>query len=173
MKTILFFISVIGLVGCGAYTVKNDMEESIKAGDETIKAGDCKEYSDSFFGLFGDYPISITKDDDSALSEDAEKEYEAAHYVVQTDGSVVSVEEACEEEDTDATEEDETAAPTEGETAAPAEGETAAPAEGETAAPAEGETAAPAEGETAAPAEGETAAPAEGETEVKLHPTES
>ena len=163
MKTILFFISVIGLVGCNTYTVKNDTEESIKAGDETIEAGDCAEYSDSFFGLFGDYPISITKEDDSDLSEDAEEEYKAAHYVVQTDGSVVSVKEACEEEDADA-EGDKTAAPAEGETAAPAEGETAAPAEGETAAPAEGETAAPAEGETAAPVEGETAAPAEGET---------
>ena len=155
MKTILFFISVIGLFGCNAYTVKNDTEESIKAGEKTIKVGGCEEYSDSFFGLFGDYPISITKEDGSDLFENAEEEYEAAHYIV-TEDAIDSTEEACEDED-------EPAAPAEGETAAPAEGETAAPAEGETAAPAEGETAAPAEGETAAPAEGD-AAPAEGET---------
>ena len=58
MKTILLFISVIGLFGFNAYTVKNDTEESIKAGKKTIEVGGCEEYSDSFFG---EYPISITK----------------------------------------------------------------------------------------------------------------
>ena len=39
MKTILFFISVIGLFGCNAYTVKNDTEESIKAGEKNNQSG--------------------------------------------------------------------------------------------------------------------------------------
>ena len=72
----------------------------LKLAKKTIKVGGCEEYSDSFFGLFGDYPISITKEDGSDLFENAEEEYEAAHYIV-TEDAIDSTEEACEAEDKD------------------------------------------------------------------------
>lgn len=94
MKRLLLFISIMGLIGCNTYTVKNDSTEKIQAGDQNMNPGDCKEFYDSFFGLFGDYPIAITKAD-GTLFEGADEEYFAAHYVVK-DGSITEVEERCE-----------------------------------------------------------------------------
>lgn len=94
MKKLLFFTAIMGLIGCDTYTVKNNSSENIKAGDQKIAADHCEDYYDSFFGLFGNYPIPITKEDGSALFEDAEEEYHAANYIV-TDTSITEVKEKC------------------------------------------------------------------------------
>ncbi len=93
----LLFIAVTAFTGCASYTVKNDMTVDVKAGNTAIPAGQCKELSDDLFGLFSDYPIPITQKDGSALVEGGEKEktYNAAHYVVRANGSVVQAEEGC------------------------------------------------------------------------------
>ena len=99
MKKLLFYLSVMGLVGCGTYTVKNDWTEEVRAGQTAVAAGGCEELSDNFFGLFGDYPIKITTKDGEAIADnDKEKDYEAAHWVVKTDGTIEKATEACQKE---------------------------------------------------------------------------
>ena len=90
-------------MGCGgAYTIKNEMPELIRAGSQKIQPGECLEFSeDSFSGLFGDFPLAITKEDGSALSDntDKNKTYKAGHYVVTADGEIMPKERACRESD--------------------------------------------------------------------------
>ena len=99
MKNLLLFAGFVSLAGCNAYTVKNNSQVNVKAGETIIKPGYCKEFSDSFFGLFGVYPIAITKEDNSPLSESAEEEYFTGHYVIKEDGSIIEVNEGCDPDD--------------------------------------------------------------------------
>jgi len=92
MKQILLVISsLIMLVGCNNYTVKFDVDA--KVGDEDITAGSCKEYSDNFFGILGDFPVTVTVGE-------KEKELDANNWVVTTgdDGEInaTKTDEACE-----------------------------------------------------------------------------
>ena len=103
----------MALAACGAYTVKNDLKESIKVGETVVSSGECKEFSDGFFGFGSDWPQTITKEDDSAISKDgdAEEEWPAADYLVNAEG-VTEADEACEvseEEPADADEGDKVA----------------------------------------------------------------
>ena len=138
MKKVLFYLSVMGLVGCSSYTVKNDWTEEVKAGQTTVATGKCADLSNDFFGFFGDYPITITtKDGEAIASNDKEKEYEAAHWVVKADGSIEKATEACEVEQP----EEEATEPAEEEATEPAEEEATEPAEEEATEPAEEEAA--------------------------------
>ena len=94
MKKILLFISVLGLVGCSTYTGKNNSAEIVKFGDTAAAPGACVNLPDSW--LSSDFPLKITKKG-ADLVED--KEYDAAHYVVNADNTVTKAEEACEEEE--------------------------------------------------------------------------
>ena len=107
MKKILFFISILGLVGCSSKTVQNNFAEAIKVGDVEVEAGQCAaDWGEGFFGLFGDFPLKITKADGEKLHADNEEEYAAAHYVVGADGTVTEAEEACESKDEEEVEAD-------------------------------------------------------------------
>ena len=90
MKKFLLFISFIGFAGCNTYTVTTD--EDIKAGSKEVQAGQCVEFSDNFFGLFGDYPITFTKADGSELENGKDKP--AGHYKV-AGGKVEESDTAC------------------------------------------------------------------------------
>ena len=97
MKKVLFFISILGLAGCSSYTVQNNYGEKIKVGDVVVEANQCAaEWGEGFFGLFGDFPVAITKEDENKLHDENAEEYEAAHYVVNANGKVEKAEEACE-----------------------------------------------------------------------------
>lgn len=98
MRKFLFFVSFMAFAGCSSYTVKNELEVKIKVGDREVQAGECAEFSDSFFGLFGDFPVAITKEDETDLSEEApaDQEWDANNYVVGADGSVTEAAEQCE-----------------------------------------------------------------------------
>ena len=87
----------MALVACGAYTVKNDLGESIKVGETVVSSGECAEFGDGLFGFGSDWPQTITKEDGSAVSadSDAEEEWPAANYLVNAEG-VTEADEACE-----------------------------------------------------------------------------
>ena len=130
MKKLLFYLSVMGLVGCGTYTVKNDWTEEVRAGQTAVAAGGCEELSDNFFGLFGDYPIKITTKDGEAIADtDKEQDYEAAHWVVKTDGTIEKATEACQKK-AEGTEADSAAEGTEADSAAEGTEADSAAAEG-------------------------------------------
>ena len=106
MKKILFFISFLGLVACDTYTVKNNMSEGIKAGDVEVMPGECADFIDSFFGIFGDFPITIVRDSVTSAKaegggegeierEEYEDEYLAGNYIVNADASVLESDESC------------------------------------------------------------------------------
>lgn len=105
MKNLLLFIGFVSLTGCNAYTVKNNSQVDVEAGDTIVKPGYCEGFSDSFFGLFGNYPITIGVKKDCPPSSDncdelyKEQDYPAGHYVVNPDGSVVEVGEGCDPDD--------------------------------------------------------------------------
>ena len=104
-QKLLFVVSILSFIGCGdIYTIKNEMPELIRAGSQKIQPGECLELSDTSFGLFGDFPLAITKEDGSALSDniDKNKTYEAGHYIVTADGEVNPKEEACKKNDSPA-----------------------------------------------------------------------
>ncbi len=92
MKQLLFFISALAFMACSSFKVANHYEEKIKAGETVIEPNACGVFSS---GIFGDFPLKITKEDGSALSDSAEvdEEYSATHYIVQADGSVSQEEE--------------------------------------------------------------------------------
>ena len=102
-QKLLLVVSILSFIGCGdIYTIKNEMVELIRAGSQKVQPNECLELSeDSSFGLFGDFPLTITKEDGSALSDnvDKNKPYEAGHYVVTVEGEVIPKEEACKEGD--------------------------------------------------------------------------
>lgn len=107
MKKMLFYIvAVAGLVGCSPFTVKNNSSGDVMVGGVTLKAGECMELTDGIFGLFfGDFPVTITKDDET-LGDD---EYEAGHLVINADSSVKQADEpedSCESTDSDDEDED-------------------------------------------------------------------
>ena len=82
MKKILLLLSSIGLVACSDGSFFNGTGESVNFCGQVIPNGECKEFSDSFFGLGGDFPCKITKEGGGALeglSED--DEYEVGHWV--------------------------------------------------------------------------------------------
>ena len=138
MKKILFFISILGLAGCSSKTVQNNFAEAIKVGDVEVGAGQCAaDWGEGFFGLFGDFPLKITKADGEKLHTENEEEYAAAHYVVGVEGKVTEAEEACESKDEEEAEEKGAETETGAETPADAttntgetSGETATPATG-------------------------------------------
>ena len=80
MKTILTLLSsLFVIVSCSVYTVKVDVDGvNINGGD--VKKGACQEYSDSFFGLTGDFPLKIK------IGQEESVEYEANDYEVASDG---------------------------------------------------------------------------------------
>ena len=89
MKKILLAISsVFLLVSCSTYTVRVDVA-GVQIDGEDVKEGSCHEYSDSFFGLAGDFPLTIK------VGDGDEEEYEANNYEVSAD-EVKETDEACE-----------------------------------------------------------------------------
>lgn len=88
MKKILLAISSLFLVaGCSTYTVKVDVSD-VTINGEAVEQGACEEYGDSFFGLIGDFPLTIQ------VGEGEESEHDAGNYVVNAEG-VESTEKAC------------------------------------------------------------------------------
>ena len=89
MKKVLLLLSVMGLVGCGTYTLKNEWEKNVKVGETVVEPGECSDLSNAFFGLFGVFPVNITDESDGDLPN-AKKDvsYEAGNYVVTADGAV-------------------------------------------------------------------------------------
>lgn len=71
------------------YTVKNETTETIKVAGEKVSAGACIQLSDDLFGFAGDFPITITKEEGSALSSSAPagKYYEANNYIVSSEST--------------------------------------------------------------------------------------
>ena len=95
MKKILLAISSLFLlVGCSDYTVQVDVDGVEINGDE-VNNGDCVEYSDAFFGLAGDFPLSIKVGDAEPT------EHDAGNWIVGAEGVTEAGEEACEVEDED------------------------------------------------------------------------
>ena len=87
MKKIVLLLSVMGLVGCGTYTIKNNWVKSVKAGGAVVESGECSVLSDAF--LFGVFPVNITDESDGDLpSAKKDVSYEAGNYVVTADGAV-------------------------------------------------------------------------------------
>ena len=107
MKKVLFIMSFFGFTSCSVKTVKNNYTDSIKVGINSFGAGSCIELNDSIVGYLSDFPITITKEDGSNLSDIAkkDKEYKVANYIVNADGSIVESDESCvESADDDASE---------------------------------------------------------------------
>jgi len=97
MKKVLLLLSVIGLAGCGSYTLKNNWEKNVKAGETVVQPGECSELSYALFGLFGVFPITITNESNGDLPKASKDEsYGASHYVVTKEGEVKPSDEACE-----------------------------------------------------------------------------
>ncbi len=90
MKKLLFFISALAFMGCSTYTVKTEVPAKV-AGEE-MQAGECKEFSDDLFGIFGDFPITITDSDGEKIGD--EESYPANHYIVKA-GAVETSDTAC------------------------------------------------------------------------------
>lgn len=99
MKKILLAISSLFLVaGCSTYTVEVDVSDVTINGEE-VEQGACEEYDDSFFGLIGDFPLTIQ------IGEGEETEHDAGNYVVNAEG-VELTEDACEVKEADKKEAD-------------------------------------------------------------------
>lgn len=129
MKKILLAISSLFLlVGCSTYNVgvKDDIQYTVEINGKEVKPGECKEYSDSLFGLLGDFPLSIK------VGDREPKNYPAGNYFVTGDGDdgVQSTDEPCEVKDTDEENPDDKKDPDkEGDTASSEEDVTDNPAE--------------------------------------------
>ena len=81
MKTILTLsIALFVIVSCSPYTVKVNVD-GVKINDEDVEKGACREYSDSLFGLMGDFPINIQTE-----NQEKSVEYEANNYEVTSNG---------------------------------------------------------------------------------------
>ena len=122
MKKILLAISSLFLlVGCSTYTVDvKDVKDEVKINGEVVEKESCKEYSDSLFGLFGDYPLEIQ------IGESDPEEKPAGNYAITADGKIEDSDEACEVNPEEPENEEEPATEEEGEGDGNAEEEAAA-----------------------------------------------
>ena len=110
MKKILLAISSLFLLaGCNTYTVKFEQstgDRKVTINGEEFKPKDvgyCKEYSDSFFGLAGDFPLKI-----KTWTSDNVKEKQANHYLVSANGEIFDEDTGCTKNDPDTTKPDNT-----------------------------------------------------------------
>ena len=99
MNKILFFISSIALVACGSGSFKNSTTETMMVGTTEVSADACETFSSGFFGIGGDFPVSVTTKDEASSTKIKDGEgLKVGHYNIQADGTVVPVETSCADE---------------------------------------------------------------------------
>lgn len=59
MKKLLFFISLVGLVGCAKGSIRNDNPDPVKIAGKTIEPGQCGYFSGGIFGMGNKWPLEL------------------------------------------------------------------------------------------------------------------